>query len=45
VLDLNVICQIEQPTFYTEGNMKVRWHIGTNEVTGCLMTLTQNRGM
>jgi hypothetical protein len=24
VLDLNVICQIEQPTFYTEGNMKVR---------------------
>jgi hypothetical protein len=41
---LNVICQIEHQTFNTEENREVRRHIG-NGVTGCLMILTQNRGM
>jgi hypothetical protein len=40
---LNVICQIELQTFYTEENREVGWH--TCKVQRAYLILTQNRGM
>jgi hypothetical protein len=43
---LNVISQLEHQIFNTEENRKLGdTSARYNEVTGCLMTLTQNRGM
>jgi hypothetical protein len=46
VLNLNVICQIEHHTFLQKKIGKLGDTLARhNEVTKCLMTLKQNRGM
>jgi hypothetical protein len=42
-VDLNVICQIEHQTFYTEEKREVGWH--TSKVQRGYWILKQNRGM
>jgi hypothetical protein len=41
-VDLNVICQIEHQTLYTEENREVGWH--NSKVPRSYWILTQNRG-